>query len=97
MGYDTEKDSMLQHHFIGVKKMKVTNTKKGVVGEGVVMMVKFHFDGTNSEITQYYFTELKGKRSYKAFNKEQLAQYGNDVKIFQEKMQFYCNPQFKGR
>lgn len=83
--------------FEATKPIKNMNTTKGMVTESIMLKVKFHFDTTQSEITQYWVRELNGSKKVKALTAEQESVYEKDVATLKEQMTFYCNPAFKGR
>ncbi|MPM83128.1 hypothetical protein SDC9_130191 [bioreactor metagenome] len=97
MGYIATKDTAQSHSFIANKQINVINTKKGVVTEYIQIRIKCMFDTAKSEITQYYVKEINNNVKTKTLDKEQIVKFAPDVKLFQEKMLFYCNPEFKGR
>jgi len=91
-----DKDSNL---IIASKSILVTNKPKGIERQSIQIIFNFNFDGIiKSKISQYYIVEMNGKQKIKKLlNQEQLEKYEKDIITLQEKLLFYCNPNFKGR
>ena len=100
IGYDLLSNDSTNWTMEAIRNIKITNTKKGVLKESVIIRVVFNFkqnDTTNSTITQFYQTDINGTVKRKALTKQQEALYGKDATNLQTKTLFYCNPEFKGR
>lgn len=97
--YHITKFSEVDNYIIAEKLFLQTNKKKGVERQLIELHFNFVFnnDKNKSEIKLYYIVEMNGKRKVKKLPAEQLKKYEKDVKVLQEKLLFYCNPEFKGR
>ncbi|MCL2039787.1 MAG: hypothetical protein FWG85_05090 [Bacteroidetes bacterium] len=92
----SKKDSII---FVATRQLIQTNKIKGIEKESIELHFYFVFnnDKKKSEIKLYYIVEMNGKRKIKKLTNDQLEKYEKDVNILQEKLLFYCNPDFKGR
>jgi len=97
--YYVSKVSKDSCYIIATKPLLQTNKKEGIEKQFIELRFDFVFnnDKKKSEIKLYYMVEINGKRKIKNLTDEQLEKYEKDVKVLQEKLLFYCNPEFKGR
>ena len=99
LNYSINRISNDSNFIIASKPILVTNKLKGIESQFIQIKFEFKFDTNSlkSTILQYYVVEMNGKQKIKKLNEEQLMKYEKDIITLQEKLLFYCNPNFKGR
>ena len=97
LDYQIKVQDTVNNYYEAIKRTKITNKKNGIEREYILMQVSFNFKSNQSQIKQFFVKEINNKKKLKELTKEQKEIYEKDVFSLQEKMLFYCNPQFKGR